>query len=123
MSDAIKDEITKQLGVQPIMIDSADFSAQIRKRYYWTNIPVSMEWEKSDLVINDILYEHEYNARDFSKYAHTVKWNEDNTVCRYDSSGKGYYSQASRCRKPTVKSNTLTASGNDKNNIWLENYK
>jgi site-specific DNA-cytosine methylase len=91
--------------------------------YYWTNIPVIMEWGKSKLVLNDILYEHEYNARDFSKYAHTVKWNEDNTVCRYDSSGKGYYSQASRCRKPTVKSNTLTASGNDKNNIWLENYK
>lgn len=123
MSDAIKEEITKQLGVTPVMIDSADFSAQIRKRYYWTNIPVIMEWEKSNLVLNDILYEHEYKARDFSKYAHTVRWNEENTACRYDSSGKGYYSQASRCRKPTIKSNTLTASGNDKNNIWLENYK
>ena len=123
MSDDIKNEITKQLGVEPIMIDSADFSAQIRKRYYWTNIPVELNYKKSDLVLNDILYEHDYNIRDFTKYKDTVKWNKENTICRYDSSGKGYYSQASRCRKTTIKSNTLTASGNDKNNIWLDDYK
>ena len=123
MSDDIKNEITKQLGVEPIMIDSADFSAQIRKRYYWTNIPVDLNYNKSDLVLSDILYEHEYKVRDFTKYKETVRWNKENTICRYDSSGKGYYSQASRCRKPCIKSNTLTASGNDKNNIWLEDYK
>lgn len=123
MSDDIKNEITKQLRVEPIMIDSADFSAQIRKRYYWTNIPVDLNYNKSDLVLSDILYEHEYKVRDFTKYKETVRWNKENTICRYDSSGKGYYSQASRCRKPCIKSNTLTASGNDKNNIWLEDYK
>ena len=123
MSDDIKNEITKQLGVEPIMIDSADFSAQIRKRYYWTNIPVKLDYQRSDLVLNDILYEHDYNVRDFRKYKDTVKWNKENTICRYDSSGKGYYSQASRCRKPTIKSNTLTASGNDKNNIWIDDFK
>lgn len=123
MSDNIKDEITKQLGVEPILIDSADFSAQNRKRYYWTNIPVYLNYSKSKLVLDDILYEHEYRVRDFSKYAETVKWNKDGTICKYDSSGKGYYSQASRCRKTSIKSNTLTASGNDKNNIWVEEYK
>ena len=123
MSDDIKNEITKQLAVEPIMIDSADFSAQIRKRYYWTNIPVKLDYQRSDLVLNDILYEHDYNVRDFRKYKDTVKWNKENTICRYDSSGKGYYSQASRCRKPTIKSNTLTASGNDKNNIWIDDFK
>ena len=123
MSDSIKEEITKQLGVNPIMIDSADFSAQSRKRYYWTNIPVSLNYEKSNLVIADILYEHDYKIIDFSKYKDSVKWNKDNTVCYYDPSGKGYYSQEARCRKITSKSNTLTASGNDKNNIYLGNYK
>lgn len=123
MADGIKQEITKQLGVEPIMIDSGDFSAQTRKRLYWTNIPVVLEYEKSNLVLDDILYDHEFKVRDFSKYKDTVKWNKDNTVCCYDSSGKGYYSQASRCRKTSIKSNTLTASGNDKNNIWLEDYK
>ncbi|MGL5711816.1 MAG: DNA cytosine methyltransferase [Paraclostridium sp.] len=116
MSDDIKNEITKQLKVEPIMIDSADFSAQQRKRYYWTNIPVDLSYEKSALVLDDILYEHDYRVRDFTKY-------KDNTICRYDSSGKGYYSQASRCRKTSIKSNTLTASGNDKNNIYVGECK
>lgn len=123
MSDAIKEEITKCLGVEPIMIDSADFSAQQRKRYYWTNILVDLKYEKSDLVLKDILYQHDFKIRDFTKYKDTVKWNDDNTICSYDTSGKGYYSQQSRCRKPNIKSNTLPASGNDKNNIWLEDYK
>ena len=123
MSDAIKAEITRQLGVEPIMIDSADFSAQMRKRYYWTNIPVDMNYKKSNLVIKDIMLEGEFPTRDFSKYASTVKWNKDNTVCSFDTSGKGYYSQANRCRKPTVKTCTLPASGNDKNDIWVSDYK
>lgn len=123
MADGIKQEITKQLGVEPIMIDSADFSAQTRKRYYWTNIPVEMGWEKSTLLLQDILYDHDYRARDFSKYKDTIKWSADGIVCNYDTSGKGYYSQASRCRKTNAKCNTLTASGNDKNNIYLGDYK
>lgn len=35
----IKEEITKRLGVEPIMINSGLVSAQNRKRMYWTNIP------------------------------------------------------------------------------------
>ena len=36
--------ISDALGVEPILINSADFSAQSRSRYYWTNIPI-MPWE------------------------------------------------------------------------------
>jgi DNA (cytosine-5)-methyltransferase 3A len=35
----IQDEITKVLGVKPILINSATVSAQQRFRLYWTNIP------------------------------------------------------------------------------------
>ncbi len=35
----IKDEISRELGVEPVMINSALVSAQQRKRCYWTNIP------------------------------------------------------------------------------------
>jgi DNA (cytosine-5)-methyltransferase 3A len=35
-----QDIITKELGVEPIEINSALVSAQNRVRYYWTNIPV-----------------------------------------------------------------------------------
>jgi DNA (cytosine-5)-methyltransferase 3A len=50
------DIITKELGVEPIMIDSTDFSAQSRRRLYWSNIPIPEITNKSKSVINDILY-------------------------------------------------------------------
>lgn len=31
--------VTNVMGVKPIMIDGADYTAAIRKRWYWTNIP------------------------------------------------------------------------------------
>lgn len=39
MKKADRDEITRIIGVEPIMINSSLVSAQNRKRLYWTNIP------------------------------------------------------------------------------------
>lgn len=39
MSPAIRAQITSELGVEPILINSALVSAQNRQRLYWTNIP------------------------------------------------------------------------------------
>jgi len=122
MSDDIKNEITKQLGVEPLMIDSADFSAQIRKRYYWTNIPVDLNYKRSSLVFKDIEYIHDYRVVNFEKYKETLKINQDGNVWSWDTSGKGYYSQQSRARSKNIKMNTVPASGGDKNNIYLGNY-
>ena len=122
MSDEIKKCITEELGVEPIEIDSADFSAQHRHRLYWTNIPIDMNYIPSDKVFSDIEYEHDYKVVDISKYKNTVKTNNDNTCWKWDTSGKGYYSQQSRARSKDIKMNTLPASGGDKNNIYLGNY-
>lgn len=122
MSNEIKNEITKQLGVEPLLIDSADFSAQIRKRYYWTNIPVDLNYIKSELTFKDIEYVHDYRVVDFSKYKNTLRVNQEGNVWSWDTSGKGYYSQQSRARSKDIKMNTLPASGGDKNNIYLGNY-
>lgn len=54
MSKDIKECITKELGVEPIKIDSADFSAQHRHRLYWTNIPIA-KWDKNPIVFADIV--------------------------------------------------------------------
>ena len=51
----IKDEISKTLGVEPIMINSSLVSAQNRKRCYWTNIPVSSFPEDKGILLKDIL--------------------------------------------------------------------
>lgn len=121
MSDDIKNEITKRLGVEPIMINSADFSAQSRKRYYWTNIPVDMNYKKSNLVFKDIEYKHNYTTGDFSKYADSVKIATDGSSVRWDTSGKGWYSQHSRARNVNFKMTTVTTGGVGK--IYLGDYK
>ena len=118
MSDDIKAEITKSLGVEPVMIDSADFSAQIRKRYYWTNLPVNMNYPRNNLVIRDIVYDHSYKVKNFDKYVNTVRIVNNGTQVKWDTSGKGYYSQQNRARTVDVKMNTLPTWA-DVNNIWL----
>lgn len=47
--------ITKELGVEPIMIDSALVSAQTRRRLYWTNIPNIQQPQDKGLDIFSVL--------------------------------------------------------------------
>lgn len=47
--------ITKELGVEPIMINSSLLSAQNRKRLYWTNIPNIEQPLDKNIVLSDIL--------------------------------------------------------------------
>ena len=54
MKQEWKDIISDLLGVQPIFINSADFSAQNRQRLYWTNIPV-YTWTPCNDKLQDIL--------------------------------------------------------------------
>ena len=55
MAKAIKEQITTELGVEPILINSALVSAQNRQRYYWTNIPnVELPTDKG-ILLKDIL--------------------------------------------------------------------
>ena len=51
-----------------------------------------------------------------------MKISNDGLSLRFDTSGKGHYGQANRCKKINQKWNTLPASGNDKNDIWVDEY-
>ena len=53
-----EDIISEYMGVEPVFINSRMFSAQDRKRYYWTNIP-NWEWIVKDRGISfqDIIEE------------------------------------------------------------------
>lgn len=55
MSQAIRAQITRELGVEPIMINSALVSAQNRQRLYWTNIPGVDQPEDRGIMLRDIL--------------------------------------------------------------------
>ena len=51
----IKDEISRYLGVEPVMINSALLSAQNRKRCYWTNIPNVTQPDDLGIMLADVL--------------------------------------------------------------------
>lgn len=51
----IKAFISEQLGVEPIMINSALVSAQQRKRFYWTNIPNVKQPDDKGILLKDII--------------------------------------------------------------------
>lgn len=59
ISKQIKEEITKQLGVDPIYINSNLVSGQNRPRLYWTNIPEVTIPSDRKIKMNDVV--------DFSK--------------------------------------------------------
>lgn len=60
MSPAIREQITKELGVEPILINSALVSAQNRNRLYWTNIPGIGQPKDSGILLRDILESDTY---------------------------------------------------------------
>jgi len=55
MKKEFLDIITQQVGVEPVLINSALVSAQNRQRYYWTNIPGIEQPENRGIVLRDIL--------------------------------------------------------------------
>jgi DNA-cytosine methyltransferase len=57
MPNEAKEEITKQLGVEPILINSKCFSAQNRERLYWTNFYIKPIDNALRKTIKDILEE------------------------------------------------------------------
>jgi DNA (cytosine-5)-methyltransferase 3A len=94
MNNLIKEEITKQLGVQPIMIDSGLVSAQNRRRLYWTNIPNVKQPDDKGIVIRDIIEPNgEYNFVPREKLNNQVM---KRNYLQWDINGKGNGSQDQR---------------------------
>ena len=55
MPKEAKETISDILGVEPVLINSALFSAQSRKRLYWTNIPFNKEIQDKNIKLQDVL--------------------------------------------------------------------
>lgn len=47
--------ITRELGVEPVLFNSADVSPQQRYRLVWTTIPVALPLPKKNIVVADII--------------------------------------------------------------------
>lgn len=106
MADECKQVISNCFGCTPILIDSADFSAQQRQRYYWTNIPIT-NYYPSKLVLKDII-----QSKVEEKYFYNCSFDKPDMtkqVCT-NLHIKGH-SILKRVMNPDFKCHTLTTCG------------
>lgn len=109
------DVITEELGVQPIMINSALVCAAERKRLYWTNIPgVTLPADKGIVLENIVLPAHEvpekywYNDRPF-------QYNGDSEKIQCTMLGAGFMRNTREVYNLKAKANTLLCDGDGGN--------
>ena len=112
ISQNIIDNISLELGVQPILIDSALVSAQRRKRLYWTNIPNVTQPEDLGILLRDIYQPDPSLVKTDIRILNTAI--ETPNYVKYDLLQKGNWSQQDRLyyldgKAPTIpKSRTKT---------------
>lgn len=119
ISKNIIESISMELGVEPIMIDSALVSAQRRKRLYWTNIKGVTLPNDKNILIKDIIVNDASLIKHFDNRIRNTIIRCKNYL-KYDLSGKGYYSQNDRMyfldgKAPTV----ARCRAETKFNVWL----
>lgn len=102
---AITDAITKELGVEPIAIDSSLVSAQRRKRLYWTNIPNITQPADKGILLKDIFIFDEKLVRTDSRILQTAI--KTKNYIKYDLMNTGHYSEPYRLHYLDGKSPTL----------------
>lgn len=99
------EEMSNLLGVQPIMIDSSLFSAQDRKRNYWTNIPIAPLPTSCDTVLKNILDD---NVDEKYFYNKPFTYNGDDKKVQATLEMKGH-DIIKRVNNKNYKSPTLTS--------------
>lgn len=96
MPKEARDEITEQLGVEPIMINAGLVSAQNRRRLFWTNIPnVELPADKG-IYLKHIIHENTDGAKTQSYIVldkHGVKEKLKSNTVRVGGRGSGLHSK------------------------------
>jgi site-specific DNA-cytosine methylase len=68
MKKSHQDVISSYLGVEPVLIDSADFTGAHRNRLYWTNLPIAA-WCDRGITVKSILEDNrEANSDSWHKW-------------------------------------------------------
>lgn len=118
MNKESKQAISDLLGCRPIFIDSGDFSAQERPRFYWTNIPVLMNYEKSAAVLGDVL-ETDVDFKYFYDYP-LLNVDLSKQVCA--TMDYKIHEMHKRIFNPMFKVHTLTAcgGGNTQKKVYID---
>lgn len=125
IGEEIQAAITKELGVEPVLLDSQLVSAQRRKRLYWTNIPIKGEPEDRGILVKDVIVNDSELIKQFDDRIRNTLVKCENYI-KYDLSGKGHYSQQDRMYFLDNKAPTVPRCRTEtKFNVWLggETYK
>lgn len=113
MSDKDANIISSMLGVEPVIIDSGNFSAQNRPRLYWTNINFDKNMPTNDLVLKDIMEsevdeKYYYNDKPYEIHSHNKR--VIGNMNTHNAAGKRQYTDlTSRIYNTEFKCATLTA--------------
>jgi len=100
-----ENEITQEVGVAPIMINSALVSAQNRKRLYWTNIEGITQPQDKGILLKDILENFV-----FDKEPYYIVFNSNRP--------KNYKSDKSMCLVTSGGSKTKGVGISDDSGMW-----
>lgn len=124
MNKADEGFITKRLGVNPVLIDSSEFSAQSRERLYWTDIPYDTKnWDYSnrDKSINDILC-NEYNPQKWIDKEYTYNGKNNKVIATLSIN---YIDMCKRVYNKRYKMCTLTrvTGGYAKKKVYISKGK
>jgi len=137
MKDSDRDIITGIMGVEPIEVNSSLMSAQLRKRYYWTNLEYDQYAEDTNELLQNVLTEgytnrtksrcllesdsrppldkrrlfHRYHAKGFSNIVFKDEQHYNDCVEFYDSTFKGL--SASECDRKIEEENVDLSVFND----------
>lgn len=102
MSAAIREQITQELGVEPICINSALVSAKNRQRLYWTNIQGVEQPEDHGILLRDILETGDaWREKAYTLDAHYYK-----TAGLYDPTKQHSYSRLMAAESVGIAINT-----------------
>jgi DNA (cytosine-5)-methyltransferase 3A len=120
MKDVDRDIISAALKVDPIMIDSAQFSAQQRPRYYWTNIPVYVP-EGEGKCLREIMQPAEdIPEKEWYRGRQVVNFDETkNVICTIPLNT---HEMLKRVYNPDRKCGTLTcvSGGYQEKKVWQD---
>ena len=106
------DIISAELGVQPIMINSALVCAAERKRLYWTNIPVKELPKDKGITLKDIILPATEVPENFwygDKYEYTYNGDDKKVQCTLHV--KGWHRNMKEVYNINGKCNTVLCDG------------
>lgn len=109
--------ITAKLGgASPVMINSADFSAQERKRLYWTNISIADLPERNTSVLRDIMV-NDAPEKDYYNKPFTYHGNDKRVIATLEVNT---HDLLKRVYNPDFKCATLTCvnGGYQEKKVW-----